>query len=410
MAFPGRVFSYPPNWTDDVIERLSWLTDVLPRRDGSEQRRQVRKYPRRVLEYAVLAQTPQLRSRLDNFIWSSQDEAVMVPIWTDATRLSAAANSGQANVSVSTTYLDYDTNGYLILWNSPTSYEVVAIQSLTSSTVTLAQNLISTWPAGSTVVAPARLARFAQSFSGSQIAHDVRPYKILFEIDEGSFSTNRITALSPSTYLSVDVFNPTTFGQATEGSEDLDFGYQHPLTVIDEQTGVVALDAGARSKPYVLAPYAQKFGSRQQLSEWFGFLDRRQGRRVPFWIPSWEKDFIPTQLVTNGPITYQSNGYASLINASAGRKDIAMIYERGGVVFPKGTQLYLRPSGAVDNGNGTETLTITLSGSVAGSDVDKVRLSYLRYCRLEADTVEIAWKSSCVSQSRVTLREGFDVP
>lgn len=406
MAFTGKTWAYPPNWTDDVIERLSWLTDVLPRRDGSEQRRQVRKYPRRVLEYAVLAQTPQLRGRLDNFIWSSQDEAVMVPIWTDATRLSATANSGQANVTVNTTYLDYDTNGYLILWNSPSSYEVVAIQSLTSSTVTLTQNLLATWPAGSTVVAPARLGRFEQRFSGSQIAHDVRQYKILFEIDEGSFSTNRITTISPPAYLSVDVFKPTTFASSTEASEDLDFGYEHPLTVIDEQTGVVALDTGARDKPYLLIPYAQKFGTRQQLSEWLGFLDRRQGRRIPFWISSWENDFVPVSLGTgiNGNIDYRANGYASLIGVVQGRRDIAIHILRQSFFYNPGDQVNKRIASVSDIGGGLERLTLSTTDFASG-DVDKIKVSFLRYCRLEADTVEIAWKSSCVSQTRVTLRE-----
>jgi hypothetical protein len=403
MAYGGRVWSFIHNYADPIIERLSWRTDVMRHRDASEQRRQVRVYPRRILEYSILAQTPLLRSRLDNLIWSSMDASVMLPIWTDGQRLTTAATSGTATVTVSTATYDYDTNNYVILWSSPSSYEVVAIQSVGASSLTLEENLVSTWPIG-TVVAPARLARISSRVDGTQIAHDVRPYKIVFEVDEASPSTNRITTLSPSQYRDVDIFT-----DSTEASEDLPFGYEHSREEIDFETGLVNLDAGAQDDPTLLIPYAETFQNRAEISSWLGFLDRRKGRRVPFWIPSWEKDFELTAM-SSVDVTYASNGYTSLINLADGRKDFVLIYERDGVVYNKGDQIYVRGTAVVDNGDGTETLDIAIGGSTHSSDVDKVRLSYLRYCRLESDTVEIAWQTSCVARSVVRLRELLNVP
>ena len=163
--FSGAVFSFDHNWSEPIIERLLWLTNILSHRDASEQRRQPRRKPRRQLEYSVLPTAAIERQRLDNFIWSKQRGAMLLPIWTDAQILTTAAASGQPVVSVNTTTYDYDVDAYLILWSDFETYEAVQIDSLTSSAVTLGENLVSTWPAG-TVVCPARLARMSQSAQG----------------------------------------------------------------------------------------------------------------------------------------------------------------------------------------------------------------------------------------------------
>lgn len=405
--FEGKVFAESHNWTDDIIERLSWLTNVIVHRDGSEQRRQCRLHPRRMLEYSVLPQSPLLQTRLDNFLWSSSDEAMVVPIWTDAQRLGTAATSGTDTVTLNTVTYDYDTNGYVILWRSPTSYEVVAIDTVASGSLTLAENLDATWPVG-TVVAPARLGRLTQQLPGNQIAYNLRPYKLIFEIDEASYSTNRITSLSPTQYLSTDTFEFPTVPTSTESSEDLDFNYEHTYGIIDAQTGAVALDTGTRDTPYVLVPYAQKFRNRAQISEWWGFLNRRQGRRVPVWVPSWEKDFLPTSMAID-LLNYTANGYADLIDGADGRKDLMIYYEQAGLAQPRGQKLYKRITGASDLGGGVEQIAFSTT-FMSTLDYDKIRVSFLRYCRLESDTAEMAWKTSCIGQTRTTLRELYSVP
>jgi len=359
-----------------------------------------------MLEYSVLAQTPLLRSRLDNFLWGSQDQAVVIPIWTDATRLGTAATSGSSSITVSTANLDYDastpvSNYYVILWASESSYEVVKVSAVSSGALTLAENLVSTWPAGSTIVAPAKLARISQQVSGNQIAHDLRPYKILFDVDESSPSVNRITTLSPTTYRGVDVYKP-----ATEGGEDGAFEYDHPLTVIDAQTGVVGLDVGARSKPYQRIPYREIFATRAGLSAWLGFLDRRQGRRVPFMYPSWERDFTPVALSTSvsGYIEYTANGFYDWIGLTGGRKDVAIIIERDITAYDRGDHVYQRISSVTSPGGGVERIHMDMSAFSTG-DHANIRVSHLRYCRLESDTTEIAHQTNCISTVKATFRE-----
>lgn len=405
MSYSGKVFSFDHNWSEPITERLSWLTNVLPHRDASEQRRQPRRKPRRQLEYSVLSVSQIERQRLDNFIWANQKGAMLLPIWTDAQVLQSSAASGQPIVSVSTSTYDYDAGAYLILWRDFETYEAVQISSLTSSTVTLSENLASTWPAG-TIVCPARLARMSQQVQGQQHAHEIRPYRFLFDIDEASPSTNRMATLSPNSYLSVDVFETIS-----EGGEVLDFSYEHGRADIDFQVGAVAIDSGARPNPALLVPYKETFENRAQFSTWLGFLNRRQGRRVPFWFPTWENDFQPVTIHNgfNGSIDYVSNGYADWINAANGRKDLAVIYLRDGQVYTSGHYQCVRITAAINNGNGTETINCPLN-FVYDSEKSGVKLSFLRYCRLESDSIEIAWHTTTAATTRTAFRELLNVP
>ena len=403
--FSGAAFSFDHNWSETVTERLSWLTNVMAHRDASEQRRQPRRKPRRQLEYSVLPVTQIERQCLDNFIWANQKGAMLLPIWTDAQVLQSTAASGQAVVSIQTTTYDYDANGYLILWRDYQNYEAVKVQSLTSSAVTLTENLLSTWTPG-TIVCPARLARMSQQVQGQQHAHEVRPYRFLFDVDEASPSTNRAATLSPNQYLSTDVFEAIS-----EGGEVLDFSYEHGRFDIDFQVGAVAIDSGARPSPALIVPYKETFENRAQLSTWVGFLERRQGRRVPFWFPTWENDFQPVTIHNgvNGSIDYVSNGYADWINAANGRKDLAIIYLSNGQVYSAGHYQNVRITAATNNGNGTETINCPLN-FVYDSDRPGLKLSFLRYCRLESDSIEIAWHTTTAATTRTAFRELLNVP
>lgn len=405
MAYSGTVFSFDHNWIEPVIERMLWLTDVLRHRDASEQRRQPRRKARRQLEYSVLPVTSIERQRLDNFIWANQKGGMLLPIWTDASYLTVQANSGQPDVTVATTTYDYDVDAYLILWSDFETYEAVQIDSLTSSAVTLGENLASTWPAG-TVVCPARLARMSQSAQGQQHAHGVRPYRFLFDVDEASVSSNRITAQSPDQYLSVDALT-----SISEGGEVLDFSYEHPRSDIDFQTGAVAIDDGAQANPYLIVPYKETFENRAQISDWWGFLDRRQGRRVPFWLPTWERDFSPVTINNGalGSIIYDANGYADWIDAASGRKDLAIIYLDQGQVYAAGHHQRIRITDATNNGNGTETINCPLN-FVYDEDKTKLIVSFLRFCRMESDSIELAWQTTTAATMKTSFRELMNVP
>lgn len=418
MAYSGLVFSWEQNSADPLIERLTWLTDVLEHRDASEQRRMVRLDPRRQLEFSVLPLDDHERSALDVFMWGAMRSPVMVPIWSDPQTLQTQANSGQPVVTIPTTTYDFDVDHYICLWQDWDTYEVVQIASLTSSAVTCTQNLTSTWPVG-TCVLPARLGRINPRQSSSRLGGgnltpsvvaegvcDVAPWKVVFDIDEASRSTNRLGSLSPTQYLGIDVYPADPdYSEALSLDMDAAFG------IIDAQTGIVAIDSAAKIFPSQIFQYNDKLFSRADISTFLAYVFRWGGRRTPFWLTTGDNDFVPTAVETGltGWLTYKATGYPTFVDSTNYRNAVAIRYLRNGTVYAAGSEVQRGIIAAEVLGGGLERIRIGLE-SIDTADYDKFRVSFLRYCRLESDLVELSWINGCMANVRLTMRELPDYP
>ena len=172
--------------------------------------------------------------------------------------------------------------------------------------------------------------------------------------------------------------------------------------VMDAQTGVRTVEVRdpvpARSRE--LEMLATDLGEAYELRE---FLHRRRGRQKALWLPSWQQDLVldASELATSGTITVKACGYASNIWPLSPAKRHLMLRSRGG------TTLLRHVDVAVDNGDGTETLTLTGPNGETqhGVAIDTSWLvSFLRLVRLDRDEVEFSWQGG-VATVRIPIRE-----
>lgn len=83
------VWPFEPNWSSSVGEMLEWLTDIMTSPTGSEQRRSLRFFPRRALEFSIAADGDE-RTLLDNMLISFSGQRWWVPLWYDVNLSSVA--------------------------------------------------------------------------------------------------------------------------------------------------------------------------------------------------------------------------------------------------------------------------------------------------------------------------------
>jgi hypothetical protein len=107
-----------------------------------------------------------------------------------------------------------------------------------------------------------------------------------------------------------------------------------------------------------------------------------RGAQRMFWLPSWRDD-----------LTWVSSGTLSLTVRTDDDSDLAAWYpsqrDRLQIRQDDGTITYVQITGTpVDNGDGTQTLTI--SSTLSGVDVDLI--SWLEPCRFEGDAFEVTFK------------------
>jgi len=145
------------------------------------------------------------------------------------------------------------------------------------------------------------------------------------------------------------------------------------------------------------------FYRRNSVSEWQWlkkFLWTIRGRWKSFWLPTWRNDLIHQshavgELVVLGPDADDGDFFAWW----------PLLREHLQVVQVDGTTTRVKITNAVDNLDGTLTLTMVDESEVAvtlsGEDVSL--LSWMEICRLESDQVVVDWEANTFS-TKITVR------
>lgn len=135
-----------PNWGEDVTETLEWKTDVLTSESGAEQRRKLRRFPRRYLE-AQFVVDEEWQQIADSILMGVGKQPMLVPVMWDIQRLAASALVGESEIKGSfTNRLDYQPGKLAILIGADVmTYEVIAISGVSDDTLTLAYPLRKDW-------------------------------------------------------------------------------------------------------------------------------------------------------------------------------------------------------------------------------------------------------------------------
>lgn len=92
-------FKFGPDWKTGITETLTFLTDILTSRNGTEQRRSLRTKPRRQLSYTATLTGSDIPD-FEQFMWAHQAGLVHVPDWCARRELSAPAVQGSAEIAI----------------------------------------------------------------------------------------------------------------------------------------------------------------------------------------------------------------------------------------------------------------------------------------------------------------------
>ena len=286
LSISGRrvvVFGLKPNWANGWLERLMWATDVLTARDGTEQRVGLRAKPRRSLEFSILVGSADA-ALLDVLLSAWQSRVYALPIWPDKAVLTAAVAAGSTVIPLTTTNLEYEADGLLVIGTDSRNTEAAEVLSIASNAVTLKQPLLQPWPAGA-FVTPARTARLRITQAVSRVTDAIATARLVFDIA----GTTAITKQDSST-----TFNSTAVWITRPNRvRDVESDYQRLAEVLDFDTGSLcgvqwqyrenplridlhgAEAAGfARSLPDRLPPCAFRSGLRHEQP---GVQGRRHG-------------------------------------------------------------------------------------------------------------------------------------
>lgn len=383
-----------------IVEEIAYKTNVNQSEPDYQQRVGARPHGAlRTLEYHLSPASGAARSRLHGALYTPAQRYTL-PVWSDAGVTTGAANSGTNTIPVDTTKRDYQAGSYCGACTDlqdPTTYQFfkIATGGVADAQLTLETNIGTTIPSGS-IVFPARLASIADdSLAVKSFAADHEDSIIRFEVLQTELSTRRITAYTPgTTYKSIEVFSLESAKVTFLDNRPYDIARRLQSHGRDYQ---YAVDTGS---PQTF-PVRFLLTTRSALSDFYGWLDARQGKLNPLWVSSRERDLTVTARPSGTTLTVSPKTGFSFHH---GRRDIEFLKTDG-------TFSRVRVTSVTDNGS-TETWAFDASVPAL---LDISKASFLKYCVLAQDAVELRYfkggsNGAVIAEAIVQFRELLTSP
>ncbi len=285
-----------------VNEKLSWKTDVMTARDGTEQRFGLRQIARQVLTYKVIYENVEQERQVYEQFFAKGAEAFSVPIWHLPMRLLADAELGATQVEIDTAQYDIRPEDQLYIEHEDgETYEIVRVQQVQSNgtTVSLYTALLASMNTRqrfyriAVVNLPAKpsLRRGAYQHVESNLDLRVVEDRDIFvgnaatvEVTETLQLRDRVIAPLVYTLGGVPVINARPLVKS-QIEETFDWNFE----ITDYETGVVD-QYTPRDAAMVLVD--RMFHTKYAYQRFFFnyVMNYMHGQRKPVWLPTWQEE------------------------------------------------------------------------------------------------------------------------
>lgn len=384
-------WSWAPDWSDGMTERLSWLTDILQSESMVEQRRALRTTPRREFEISGYAEGRE-RQLLDIALFGWSQRTWAIPIWPDIQWLSTPVTLGSLRIDCQTADLDFTVGSLAMLrGESAFDYEVVEVAAIDATGLTLARATQSGWPSG-TRLYPARTAQLVEQPSLKRLTDRLVQMDVRFLITEPCDWPKGL----PTTLYR----NRPVLEARPDESEELSSSCQRNLLTLDSSMALPAvLDTAGLAMPVQGHRWLEL--GRSARSSYRKLLYALIGRVGELWVPTHADDLTLAAQITEGGTTLEVEniGYARFGLQRTGRKDIRIeLYD--------GTVFHRRITDSTEVSGTLERLEINAALGRLVTPTQIARISWMTLCRLDSDSVEIdhMTDSEGVAASSLTFR------
>lgn len=316
------VFSILPNWASGITERVQYLTDIPTSETGTEQRRSIRRRPRREFD-ASFMRADAHRARLDAFMLGIGVRKFWLPLWHEQYRPAAGVTGSTVQFPTGTLQLREFRVGDKVLATAgdPDKFEVLTVQSLnyTTDVLTWVNVPLQPWPAGSRII-PLRRARITDQSSLSTVSAQVGTTGLRFTLADPDVRFG----------ASWNSFTPV-WNFKINRAEALSFQFNRMTYTTDNSVGPVEIvDPG--DDPMVTMRSAVLLRGRQELVAMRRFIDIAEGRAGRFYMPTGMRDIEPATDTFGGlTLDAKPGGYSDYLTRLMWPRTIIAVRTKDGM-------------------------------------------------------------------------------
>lgn len=381
-----------PNWKDGVTETIAWLTDVMISESGAEQRRKIRRNPRRTVEASFLV-TDNDRQILDISLAAIGRGVSLVPIYWDKHHPGSPITEGDTLIAgdFSNQYNFYGGGLALIQGQETLDHEVILVQGADGAGLSLTFPTQKSWGTCADIY-PLSRARLTDVGTIDAHTHRVAGYQIRWELLDpitvpGSWGDRPINARTNLPVLIRPLHN---------WKESAQFELNRNVFIHDNQTGISDYtDVGGNSTQ--LRRLNVLIQGRQAYREIVQLLHAMAGRHQTFHMPTAmdEVTLIADIDENQGALIIERSGYTLF---DAVRQDIRQWVM---VELVNGTRHFTRVISNRILGNEEWLFTEQTFGNIPRAQVR--RIDWIPVSRLASDTIEIQHHTDLDGVAEVTL-------
>lgn len=354
-----------------------WVTSIQTTINGTEKRSALTTWPRIKFEGSwFFTNDTDINTAKRNLLFYP-DSIWGVPLWPDKTVLTSQALASQKTLLVSATANRHFYVGRecIIIKTDYSSYEVGTIASMTATSIVLESNLSSTWAASSYIIPLYEFRLEATQYIDMDYIKTTGLQLVGHEAYETLRSfTYTLPASSATTYKALDVFSFIPVRQ-------LKYKYYRPYDMVQFFGLGVATQNYKAGDNAIEAQGRYVFTTREQTWNFLKFFDSKMGRLSSFWMPTWQRDVVPSAaiaadatVITINPIDYA----LYLANDIIGRYIM--------FVMPDGTYQYRK---ITDADATTITIESALGTAITTAQLTDLIVSFIHYARFEVDEVKM---------------------
>lgn len=386
VGFPWR-----HNWDSALIERIQFATAISITVNGREEGNGLRSAPRREFELAQILRDNDERREFRAKLWAQQGRKWFVSVRQDA-ELSSALSAGATIIPIDTQYKDYEVDSWVEVRESTNQWLFEQAQVDSLNPLTLRTPLVNSY--SFPLVMPARRAYISPSLGLRGHTDAVEDFTVVARLiaEDEEVVPNRIVPWVPTTkYRDYEIHEPSQW-QSNDWSELREYTVERAVETVDFDTGVFSEETDTAGAVELFS-YRMTLEGRDKIAALLGWFYARTGSLNYVWVPSMQRDMEVLE-VDGSELLVKGHSYTDNYAGAESRRDLAFVYNNNSM------ELRRILSATAQGDNDLLTLDVAIP-----TLVNLRSLSLLKFCRLEADQVEIAWHTDNVAQFAWSFRE-----
>lgn len=389
-AMDVPIFDLPPNWSSGYKVIRDYKTEVLTSSGGKEQRRALRRTPRKTIEFTVLMTGSDMR-RFDAFLASWQGFQFYMPEITRNVATLTALPAGDTRITLAQ-IPPWLQLGTVVLLVGDGIMEARVVDRIEDNVVDFLAPGVGAvdWPAG-TQVHPALYGQLAGDISTRRLNDRVMEASISFNVTPGSQPPLWVPSVASRLFDGIELFD-----RAPNWSGPVSTNISKAMDVIDYGQGV--------TKTFLPAPFTQRVTKMRFSSQRVAdadaidaFYTRMLGQQGVFWAPTWLADMEVDSATVPGDILYvEGDDIPDFLANDSVYRNLCLI-DDAGTVTPYRIMATARAAG--------NRTAITVSPPLTANalaNVDKV--SWLVLSRLASDGMTESWTTDTYASIELNVR------